>query len=200
MIRGEQNGADERMDALMAALVAGALAQLGDRPAWLAAILADRFRAPGTIVAAAALALAAASLIACAGSLLLAGKLTPEASQIFLAFALSAQGAGGVLRSKSPDRLAGWRLGAFGTSTAGLFILAFGDGLQFIVLALAVRADLPWGAAAGATLGATAAIGAAVLLGEKAWLALPQTAMRRAASALFLVTGLVLALSAMRLV
>ena len=39
------------MDALMAALVAAALAQVGDRPAWLAAILADRYRAPGLVVA-----------------------------------------------------------------------------------------------------------------------------------------------------
>ena len=44
------------MDALMAAIVAGALAQIGDRPAWLAAILADRYRAPGIVILAAALA------------------------------------------------------------------------------------------------------------------------------------------------
>ena len=38
----------ERMDALMAALVAAALAQVGDRTAWLAAILADRYRHAGS--------------------------------------------------------------------------------------------------------------------------------------------------------
>ena len=51
------------MDALMAALVAGALAQAGDRPAWLAAILADRYKAPALVVLAAAAALLAAGAI-----------------------------------------------------------------------------------------------------------------------------------------
>ena len=55
------------MDALMAALVAGALAQAGDRPAWLAAILSDRYRSPLPILLAAALALALASALATFG-------------------------------------------------------------------------------------------------------------------------------------
>ena len=43
------------MDALMAALVAAALAQVGDRTAWLAAILSDRYAKPGLVIAMAAL-------------------------------------------------------------------------------------------------------------------------------------------------
>ena len=184
----------------MAALVAGVFAQAGDRTPWLAAILADRYRRPGTVILAAALAIGCASLIACAGALLLQGKLTPEAGRLFVALALLLQGAGGLVRAKAPDRLAGWRLGAFGTSYVGLFILAFGDGLQFIVLALAVGADLPYAAAIGATVGSLAVIAPAALLGERAWTALPQLAVRRIAAAMFLVTGAVLALSALRLV
>ncbi len=183
----------------MAALVAGALAQGGDRTPWLAAILADRFRRPGPVILAAALALGCASLLACAGALLLRGKLTPEAGRLFLALALILQGAGGVVRATAPDRLAGWRLGAFGTSSLGLFVLAFGDGLQFIVLALAARAELPWAAAAGATAGSLAVIAPAALMGERAWTALPQLAVRRIAAALFLATGAALALSALGL-
>lgn len=91
----------------MAALVAGALAQAGDRPAWLAAILANRYAKPAAVVAAAALALLAASLIACAGGLLLADKLTPEAKRLFLALALLLQGAGGLLPAKPPEHLDG---------------------------------------------------------------------------------------------
>jgi putative Ca2+/H+ antiporter (TMEM165/GDT1 family) len=187
------------MDALMAALVAGVLAQAGDRTAWLAAILADRYR-PATVIAAAALALGAAGALACAASLLLAGKLTPEASRLFLALALMLQGAGGLVRAKAPDRLTGWKIGGFATGLLGLFILAFGDGLQFIVLSLAIRADLPATAAIGATLGSLAVIAPAALLGERAWLALPQLAFRRVAAALFLLAGVGLALSALRLV
>ena len=183
----------------MAALVAGALAQLGDRPAMLAAILADRCRRPGIVVAAAALALLAAGLLAAAGGRLLIGRLTPEAGRLFLGVALLFQGAGGLWPVKPPERLEGWRLGAFGTASAGLFILFFADGLQFIVLALAARADLPWAAAVGATAGGLAVLAPAAILGERGWTALPLPTLRRIASALFLVAGLGVALSALRL-
>jgi putative Ca2+/H+ antiporter (TMEM165/GDT1 family) len=188
------------MDALMAALIAGALAQAGDRPASLAAILSDRHRRPLPVLLAAALALALAGALACLGGALLAGRLTPAASAIFLGLALVFQGAGGFLPVKPPERLEGWRFGAFGTAFAGLFILIFGDGLQFVVLALAVRADLPWAAAVGATLGAMAVIAPAAVMGERAWTRLPQRTIRRAASALFLLAGIALGLSGLGLV
>ena len=188
------------MDALMAALIAGVLAQLGDRPAWLAAILADRYRRVGVVIAAAALALLGAGLIACAGGLLLRGKLTPEAGQLFLALALMFQGAGGLTRAKLADRLDRWRLGAFGTTFLGLFILLFGDGLQFIVLALVARSALPWAAVIGAVIGALAVIAAAALVGERNWTALSQSLLRRVASVLFLVAGTGIGLSALRLI
>lgn len=184
----------------MAALVAGALAQAGDRPALLAAILADRWRAPGPVVIAAALALGVAGLLAGAGGLLLRGTLTPEAGLVFVSLALLFQGAGGLLPARPPDRLGGWRLGPFPTAALGLFILFFGDGLQFIVLALAARAELPAAAVIGATLGALAPIAAAAYLGERGWTALPQAALRRTASALFLLAGAWTGLAALRLV
>lgn len=188
------------MDALMTALVAGALAQLGDRPAWLAALLADRYRRAGVVIVAAALALLAAGLIACAGGLLLRGRLTPEAGQLLLSLALLFQGAAGLGRAELADRLDRWRLGAFGTAFLGLFILLFGDGLQFIILALAARSALPWAAAIGAAIGALAVIAAAALAGERSWTALPQLLLRRVASALFLVAGIGIGLSALRLI
>lgn len=188
------------MDALMAALVAAALAQVGDRPAWLAAILADRYRSPALVVAMAALALLAASLLAAAAGALLAPQLTPEAKQLFLALALLFQGVGAAFPVKVPDRLSGWRLGATLTSVAGLFILAFGDGVQFIVVALAARADIPWFAAVGATIGSLAVIVPAAVLGEAGWTALPLTTTRRIIGALFVLAALWLGLGALRLI
>ena len=188
------------MDALMAALLAAALGQFGDRPARLAAILADRFARPGPVVIAAALALAAAATIAAVAGTLIAPHLTPEARQLFVALALLLQGGGMLVPAKAPERLAGWRLGAFATSLVGLFILAFGDGVQFIVLALAARAGEAGFAAAGATLGALVPVAAAAMLGEAAWIALPQRALRRGAGALLLLAGVWLGLGAMRLI
>ncbi|MCP3735059.1 TMEM165/GDT1 family protein [Sphingomonas sp. RP10(2022)] len=188
------------MDALMAALVAAALAQVGDRPAWLAAILADRYRAPGLVIAMAALALLAAGLLAAAASLLIAPRLTPEAKQLFLALALLFQGVGAAFPVKVPDRLDGWRLGAIVTSFAGLFILAFGDGVQFIVLALAARVELFWLAAVGATLGSLVVIVPAAVLGEAGWTALPLKSLRRIIGALFVGAAFWLGLGALRLI
>ena len=184
----------------MAALVVAALAQVGDRPALLAAILADRYRAPGTVIAASLLALTAASTIAAALGALLAPKLTPEAKQLLLALALAMQGGGAILPAKPPERLDGWRLGAFLTSLCGLFILLFGDGVQFVVAALAARTPVPALAAAGATLGGVVPMAAAATLGEKGWTALPLVPARRAIGALFVLAALWLGLGALRLV
>lgn len=184
----------------MAALVAAALAQIGDKPAWLAAILADRYRAPGLVIAMAALALLAAGLLAALAGALLAPRLTPEAKQLFLAMALLFQGGGALFPVKAPERLAGWRLGAALTSLLGLLILAFGDGVQFIVLALAARADLPWLAAIGAMLGSLAVIVPAAVLGESGWTALPLATIRRVIAILFLLAAFWLGLGAIRLI
>lgn len=188
------------MDALMAALVAAAAAQVGDRTAWLTAILADRYRRPGLVLLAAALALAAASGIAATGGALVAPMLTPNARALFLAVALVLQGGGALVAAKAPDRLEGWRLGAFGTAALGLFILAFADGVQFIVAALAARSGTPWLAAIGSTIGSLAVLAPAALLGEAAWTRVPLGLARRGIGVVFLLVGLILGLGALRLV
>ena len=184
----------------MAALVAAALAQVGDRPAHLAAILADRYRAPGLVILAALLALLAASGIAAVGGLLIAPVLTPEAGRLLLALALLLQGAGALWRGKPPERLGGWKLGTFLTSLLGLFILFFGDGVMFVVMALAARSEVPALAAVGATLGALAVVVPAALLGEAEWTKLPLVTARRVIGGVFVVAGLWLGLGALRLV
>ncbi|MGR6330500.1 TMEM165/GDT1 family protein [Sphingomonas sp. XXL09] len=188
------------MDALMAALLAAALGQIGDRPAWLTAILADRFARPVTVILAAAIALAAATTIAAVAGAWIAPHLTPEARQLFVALALVLQGGGMLVAAKPPERLAGWRIGAFATSLLGLFILAFGDGVQFVVLALAARAGQAGFAAAGATIGGLVPLAVAAVLGEAGWTALPQPTLRRAAGTVFLLVGLWLGLGALRLI
>lgn len=184
----------------MAALVVAALAQVGDRPARLAAMLADRYRAPLTVVAAAALALALASGIAAALGALLAPTLTPEAKQLLLALALALQGVGAVWPVRPPERLDGWRLGVFPTSFLGLFVLLFGDGVQFVVATLAARTPVPALAAIGATLGGLVPLAAAAIWGERRWLTLPLVTARRVIGAAFLLAASWLGLGALRLV
>ncbi|MEH3045796.1 TMEM165/GDT1 family protein [Sphingomonas adhaesiva] len=188
------------MDALMAALLLGALTQAADRTPWLAAILADRWRSPAMVIAAAAVALAANYAIGVAGGLAVAALLTPEARLLLLALALVLAGAGTGWRSTRPEDLAGWRIGRLPTAFAGLFIMAFGDRMQFVAAALAARSPLPWAAAIGATLGAVAVVAVSVTLGERAWLALPLRAVRVANMVLLTVAGVVLALRAVSLI
>lgn len=184
----------------MAALVAAALAQVGDRTAWLAAILADRYRKPALVILMATIALATAGGLAATGGVLLAPRMTPEAKQFFVAMALIFQGGGALFRSKPPERLDGWKLGAALTSLLGLLIVAFGDGVQFIVLALAAQSTMPWLAAVGATIGSLAVIAPAAILGEKDWLKLPLRTVRMVIAALFVVTGLILGIGAIGLI
>jgi putative Ca2+/H+ antiporter (TMEM165/GDT1 family) len=188
------------MDALMAAFVAAALAQVGDRTAWLAAILSDRYGSPARIIAMAAIALLAASGLAATLGTVIGPKLAPNAQQLMLALALLLQGGGAFFPAKAPDRLDRWRIGAFATAMLGLFILAFGDGVQFIVLTLAARTPVPALAAVGATIGSLVVIVPAALMGEAAWLKLPLKPLRIAIGGVFVLSGLVLALGALRLV
>jgi putative Ca2+/H+ antiporter (TMEM165/GDT1 family) len=188
------------MDALMAALVAAALAQFGDRTAWLAAILSDRYRKPGLVIAMAALALVAASGLAAALGAVIGPKLAPNAQQLMLALALLLQGGGSFFPAKAPERLDRWKIGAIATTALGLFILAFGDGVQFIVLTLAARTAVPALAAIGATIGSLVVIVPAALMGEAALLKLRLKPLRIAIGTVFLIFGIVLALGALRLV
>lgn len=199
-VRGGVFGAARRIvDALMAALVAAALAQVGDRTAWLAAILADRYGA-AKVIAMAALALIAASGIAAVAGALLAPMLAPNAKQLMLALALLLQGGGALLPAKAPERLDRWRIGAMATAALGLFFLAFGDGVQFIVVTLAARSPVPALAAVGATIGSLAVVVPAAVMGEADWVKLRLRPIRIGIGVLFLVAGAVLGLGAVALI
>lgn len=184
----------------MAALVLGALCQIGDRTPWLAAILADRYNARGTIIAAAALALALNYALGALGGILVAPLLAPEARDMLLAFALILAGIGISWRDKAPDRLTGWRPGAVVTSFLGIAIMVFGDRMQFIVAALAARSPLPWLAAVGATLGALAVSVPAIMIGEARWIALPRRMIGLAIGAIMALAGIIIGLKSIALI
>ena len=185
----------------MAALVAAAAAQVGDRTAWLAAILADRWRKPGLVIACAALALLGAGAIAAAGGALLAPMIAPERQAAAACARAAAPGRRQPVRDQAARparRLAHRRRRR--PRLLGIFILAFGDGIQFIVAALAARSPVPALAAVGATLGSLAVVAPAALMGEAAWLALPLRPARIGIGLVFAIVGAILALSALGLV
>lgn len=186
------------MDPLIPAFVAVLLSGVADRPARLAAVLADRHGA-GSTWPGAVLALAGAFALAAAGGAIVAPMLTPNARALLLALALVSAGAGMLLPARRFDRLAGWRLPAPLTALAGMFILAIGDRSQFLVFALTARTPDPWLAAIGGTLAGAIPVVAAALLGERVWHRLPLRAIDPGSGALLLVAGVVTGLGALRL-
>lgn len=188
------------MDALIPAFIAAALAEMGDKSPWLAAILAARFAKPGAVVLGIIVAAALASAISAAAGTLVQPMLTPNARLLFLALGLIFSGVTGFFALKQPDPLSGWKIGAFATSFLGLFILQFGEGTQFLVAGLAVNAKVPALAAAGATLGICAVTIPMALAGAGLRERLPIRAMRVGPAILFLIIGIWSAVSALRLI
>ncbi|MCC2977501.1 hypothetical protein LK533_12545 [Sphingomonas sp. PL-96] len=188
------------METLVPAFVAVLLTQVFDPPARLAAVLGDRFGARGSVILGLVVAQGAGFALAAAGGALLAPGMSPNARALLLALALVFAGAGGFLRSRLADRLAGWRIGSFATTLLGIFILAFGDRSQFLVVGFAAWGASPVLAAIGAGVAAVAVGGVAVSLGERTWCGWPgRDAARIGVATVLLVTGAVLALRALRL-
>ncbi|MES2449598.1 MAG: TMEM165/GDT1 family protein [Pseudomonadota bacterium] len=184
----------------MAAFVAAILAQASDRTPWLTAILSTRFARPGAVIAGTAIALAIINAIGAIGGAIIGPRMVPNAQTLLLAVALILGGGSALFPIKPPDRLSGWRIGAFLTSLFGVAILGFGDRTQFITAALAARSPTPALAAVGATIGAIVVNVAAILAGEEARRKLPLAAIRITIGILFLVVGAILGFSALRLI
>lgn len=187
------------MDALLTALVACFIGELGDRSQLLTLILADRFRSNRAIFGGIAIAaIANAAVSATAGSLI-APMLGTDARALFLAMAIVAAGIGLVAPVRAPDPLTGWRIGALLTSALGLFILGFGNGPQFLAMGIAAGSGAPIMAGVGTALGTVLALLPALILGRDHLRGLPVVWIRRVSGALLLLVGLWIGLRALGL-
>lgn len=187
------------MDALLIALLACLLGEMGDRSQMLCVALAERFRRDSLIIAGMIVATACnAALSAFAGNMI-AHLLAPNARNLFLALGFLAGGITMLMPTKAPDALAGWRIGAFGTSALGLFILGFGESAQFLIIGIAAAWADPVFAGIGGALGIIIACTLAVMLGSTLATLLPLRLIRRGAAMLFLLTGGIAAVRALGL-
>ena len=189
----------------MAAFVAAMLAQASDRTPWLTAILSTRFVQPGSrgagaVIAGTAISLALINAVGAIGGAIIGPHITPNAQSLLLALALLSAGVSALVPIKPPDRLSGWRIGAFMTSLLGVAILGLGDRTQFITASLGARSPTPALAAVGATLGALVINVPAIIAGEEARRTLPLTAIRIAIGIVFVITSAVIGFSALRLI
>jgi Ca2+/H+ antiporter, TMEM165/GDT1 family len=188
------------LDALVPAFVAALLAEIGDKTQILAALLSARFGRGGPVLAGIALAALANSLLAALGAELVTAVIPHRATILLVALALLFAGGGALLPQKPPRVGIYDRLGAFAASAVAFFILEFGDKTPFLTFALSARGPAPLLAATGAAAAVVAASLPAVALGPELARRLPVRSLRAGAGILLLVTGLIVAISALRLV
>jgi putative Ca2+/H+ antiporter (TMEM165/GDT1 family) len=185
------------MDALLTALVAGFLAEWGDKTQLVVAMMAATTRRPVQVFAGLLLAVLLSNALAAFAGVFVAHTITIRAMSLMVALALLFAAVSGLFgrsqKAPLPARI----------PLISAFILCLaaemGDRTQFLTFALAGRFDSAPLAAIGATIGLCAACVPAVLLGARLQSAVPVRGIRYAAAALFLVTGFIIAVQALQL-
>lgn len=179
------------MEAFLTSTLLVALAEIGDKTQLLSFVLAARLRKPGAIIAGIFVATLLNHALAGSVGVWLATLISPQVlpwatGLLFIGFGLWAL---------HPDSLDDdpklHRAGAFVTTTIAFFIAEMGDKTQFATVALGARFDLLWAVVLGTTLGMLIANIPAVLVGEALAQKLPMKAIRYAAAAVFILTGIV---------
>ncbi|KQM97812.1 hypothetical protein ASE85_13045 [Sphingobium sp. Leaf26] len=187
------------MDALLIALLGCLLGEMGDKSQLLVLALATRYNRNGAIIAGICIAAIANAAISAFAGAWIGPMLGSDARLLFMALSVLFLGAGFFWPVRQPDPLTGWRLGAILTTAIGLFILGFGDGPQFLILGIATRTADPWLAGIGGALGVIAALVPVVLARDRLLAVLPLRAIRWSGGVLMLITGALMALSAVGL-
>jgi putative Ca2+/H+ antiporter (TMEM165/GDT1 family) len=188
------------LEPLLTSFIAAGLGEWGDATQLLVVGLAARFGRPGQILLGVALAAFATMLIAAAGGILVHDGATLRAFSLLVGVVLLFAGAMGLVKAKPPplaDTVGG---GPFLAAAMAFFIVGLGDRTQFITFAIAARFDSLLLAALGATAGIVAANVPAAVLGPALLRQVPVKTIRLSASALFLLVGFYLSISALRLV
>jgi putative Ca2+/H+ antiporter (TMEM165/GDT1 family) len=188
------------MEALLSALLAAALAELGDRSQWLALALALHFRRDGAVLAGIALAAIANAAISAVAGTMVAPIMPREGATLMLALALASAAFTLAMRTKAPPALDSWRIGAFGSSFALFFVTGLGDKTQFLTFAIAARTGMPVLTAMGAALGVIAMSMAAVIGGRSLLNIFSARALRLGAAALMALLASIAAVNALRLI
>lgn len=186
------------MEALLTAFIASGLAEWGDKSQLVVAALAARSGRPWPVLAGLAAAAIISSAVAAAAGALVAGTITIQATSLLVALALLFAGITGLFRRGRPS-LGSERMPLFLAAAILCLAAQITDRSQFITFALAGRFDAPPLAAVGATAGIFAASVPAALLGAGFHSAVPLRAIRIGGAILFLVTGFVVAVQALRL-
>jgi putative Ca2+/H+ antiporter (TMEM165/GDT1 family) len=180
------------VEAFLVSLSSVATAEMGDRTQLLALVLAAKFRKPWPMVAAVLCATLANHLVAGAVGVWVGKLLTPARLDLLVGISM----AGMALWTLKPDKLdesQGEVTGAsaFAATLVAFFIAEIGDKTQIATVALAAAYSNLLAVVAGTTCGMMAANVPVIFLGNAFAHRLPIEAIHYAASALFLLIGIV---------
>ncbi|MEQ1547330.1 MAG: TMEM165/GDT1 family protein [Chakrabartia sp.] len=186
------------MDALLPALLAVLLAEMGGRVQQNSEALTRHFTKTAPILSALTLSTLASLIAAGIGGALVAPLITYEARTLLLGLALLITG-GSMLFSSTPP--APIKSGAaFPISLWRFSTAQFGDNSQFLVFAIAARSASPTFAVMGGFAAILIAALPPLLMPDEWRGALPIQRLRKIAIGLFLISGSYTALSALRLI
>lgn len=187
------------MDALLVTFLACLLCETGGALQMLAIALSRRYACAGLLILGLVAAGIANAALAAWGGALLVDLMAPDARSLFLAITLLLGGVGLLLPVKQPDSLDRWSVGALPTAFLGLFILGFGNGAQFIVMGMTVRTGDPSWATIGGALGTIIACMPVILLRDQPFSSTVMRYVRRMGGILLMLVGVLIGLSAIRL-
>ncbi len=180
------------MEAILPALLAVMLAETGGKTQAL--IHAAGLARPELPVFGVLLVTTLAGLgVAAFGGSAIAHMLTPDARQLLSGLALVFAGAPMLFPRRNPvvaPRHLLW----------GIAKSQFGDASQFIVFAIAARADTPVLAVVGGVFGVTAAMLPPLLMGKDWPGVMPLSSLRTGAAILLIIAGIWLGINALRLI
>ena len=189
------------MDALMIVLVVLLIGQIGGRLGDFTMRLAERTGRQAQVVGGVMLAQALLCALAIRLGILLAARFTPETHSLLLGIALVLAGIGSMGRVRRAESYSGFsRMGVMSTAVIGAGAILLADSGFMVVAAAAARSLLPWAAWPGALIGTLGAILPPLLLGAREWRRLPLRAMRIGIGGILILAGLIIALSAKRLI
>lgn len=155
------------MEALLFSFVGVALASWGDRAQLLAAGLSDRYQRTGAVVVGLLPALAAVCAVAAIGGAALHDLVGTRAQLLLVALGLAYAGLVGFFEPPPVKFAERFRGGPFLSALIFGFVAASGSRAQFLLIALAARADQPLLTAIGGGFGLIAATVPAALLGAQ---------------------------------
>lgn len=174
---------------LLVSLIAVALAEIGDKTQLLALVLAARFRKPWPIIAGILVATLANHAIAADLGSWLATLLPAHTLRWLVAGSFIIVGLWVLVPDKDGDAVAKYRFGPFLTTLIAFFLAEIGDKTQIATVVLALEYQEVLMVVVGTTLGMLAANVPVVLAGHLTADKLPLRFIRLAASAVFIVLG-----------